>query len=107
METGTILFKTEKVTDRITRIYGIAGELMYLAEGDCKAALIDTGVGVGNLRELVRSLTKKDVYVLLSHGHVDHALGAGVFEQRMCGGNRWWGSINFRVACAAVEIDAG
>lgn len=81
METGTILFKTEKVTDRITRIYGIAGELMYLAEGDCKAALIDTGVGVGNLRELVRSLTKKDVYVLLSHGHVDHALGAGVFEQ--------------------------
>lgn len=81
METGTILFKTEKVTDRITRIYGIAKELMYLAEGDCKAALIDTGVGVGNLRELVRSLTKKDVYVLLSHGHVDHALGAGVFEQ--------------------------
>lgn len=32
-------FKTEKVSDRITRICGIAGELMYLAEGDREAAL--------------------------------------------------------------------
>lgn len=75
-----MLFKTEKVTDRITRIFGIAGELMYLAKGDREAALIDTGVGVGNLKELVHSLTEKKVFVLLSHGHVDHALGAGAFE---------------------------
>lgn len=76
-----MFFKTETVTDRITRISGIAGELMYLAEGDREAALIDTGVGVGNLKELVHSLTKKEVFVLLSHGHVDHALGARVFER--------------------------
>lgn len=76
-----MFFKTEKVTDRITRICGIAGELMYLAVGEREAVLIDTGVGIGDLKELVRSLTEKKVSVLLSHGHVDHALGAGVFER--------------------------
>lgn len=76
-----MLFQTKKVTDRITCITGIAGELMYLAEGDRGAALIDTGVGVGDLKGLVHSLTDKKVFVLLSHGHVDHALGAGVFER--------------------------
>lgn len=75
-----MLFQIEKVTNRITRIFGIAGELMYLVEGDKEAALIDTGVGIGNLKELVHFLTKKKVFVLLSHGHVDHACGAGVFD---------------------------
>ena len=76
----TIFFKTEKVSDRITRIFGFAGELMYLAEGNDEAVLIDTGVGLGNLKEFVGTLTDKKVSVLLTHGHVDHALGAGLFE---------------------------
>lgn len=76
----TPFFRAEKVSERITRIFGIAGELMYLVEGDKEAFLIDTGVGIGNLKEFVETLTQKRVTVLLSHGHVDHALGAGLFE---------------------------
>lgn len=78
---GTIFFKTEKVTDRITRIFGIAGELMYLVEGSKEAVLIDTGVGIGDLRDFVDTMTDKKLSVLLSHGHVDHALGAGTFDR--------------------------
>ncbi len=76
----TQLFKSERVSEKITRIRGIAGELMYLVEGTEEAFLIDTGVGIGNLKKFLKTLTDKKVTVLLSHGHVDHALGAGLFE---------------------------
>jgi glyoxylase-like metal-dependent hydrolase (beta-lactamase superfamily II) len=73
-------FKTEKTSARITRIYGFCTELMYLVEGDHQAALLDTGSGFGSLRAAVDKLTKKPVIALLTHGHVDHAMGAGEFE---------------------------
>ena len=53
---------------------------MYLIEGSNKAALIDTGTGVGNLSEYVKVLTDKTIIVILTHGHVDHASGAPNFE---------------------------
>ena len=75
-----VTYKTEKVSDRVTRIFGICTELMYLVEGEDKAALIDTGSGFGSLKQTVEKLTDKPVIVLLTHGHVDHAMGAGEFE---------------------------
>lgn len=74
-------FSTEKVTDRITRIKAPAEELMYLVEGDERAALLDTGTGVGNLRPLIEKLTDKPVIVLITHGHLDHAMGAAEFDE--------------------------
>ena len=74
-------FKTEKLTARVTRIYGFCGELMYLVEGKEKAALLDTGTGIGSLKACVQKLTDKPVMVLLTHGHVDHAMGAPEFEE--------------------------
>lgn len=74
-----VTFKTEKVTERITRIFAVCTELCYLVEGDEKAALIDTGSGFGSLREVVRQLTDKPLIVLLTHGHTDHAMGCGEF----------------------------
>ncbi|MCD8019443.1 MAG: MBL fold metallo-hydrolase [Clostridiales bacterium] len=74
-----ISFRTEKVTDRITRIYAVCGELCYLVEGDDRAALIDTGSGFGSLRHAVEQLTEKPLLVLLTHGHTDHAMGSGEF----------------------------
>lgn len=73
-------FKTEKVSERITRIYAFNTELMYLVEGSERAVLIDTGSGFGSLRECVDGLTDKPVSVLCTHGHTDHALGAAEFE---------------------------
>ncbi len=73
-------FTNEKISERVTRIFGITGEIMYLAEGDEKAVLIDTGVGVGRLDEYVKTLTDKPITVLLTHGHIDHAMGAPLFS---------------------------
>lgn len=74
-------FKSEKISKDITRIFGPTGELMYLAEGSKKAALIDTGTGVGKLSEYVKKLTDKPIIVILTHGHVDHASGAPNFDE--------------------------
>lgn len=75
-----LIFKTEKVTERITRIFAFNTELMYLVEGESSALLIDSGSGFGSLKSCVDSLTDKPLTVLCTHGHTDHALGSGEFE---------------------------
>ncbi len=54
---------------------------MFLIEGDEKTVLIDTGYGAGNIREYLGTLTDRDVTVLLTHSHGDHAGGAGLFSR--------------------------
>lgn len=73
-------FQIHPVSDRVIRITDIACTHMYLVKGDREAALLDTGVGYGRLDECVRSLTELPVKVFITHGHVDHAMGAGAFE---------------------------
>lgn len=75
-----VQFHAEKISEHATRIYGLAGEQMYLVEGTRRAALVDTGSGAGSLRQYVETLTDKPVIVLLTHGHVDHAMGAPEFD---------------------------
>ena len=72
-------YRAEKVNDRITAIRSLTGEIMYLLNGEEKALLIDTCVGAGNLRDFVEKLTDKPLTVLLTHGHIDHAMGAPEF----------------------------
>ncbi len=75
-----MFYQVEPLFPGLTRIWDVARTAMYLVEGKDKAVLIDTGVGVGDLKGLVDSLTDKPVTVLLTHGHVDHALGAIGFD---------------------------
>ena len=72
-------FKPEKVTDHITAIWTGCGEVLYFIEGKTRGLLMDTSLGVGHLKELVDSLTDKPYDVVLTHGHVDHSLGAPEF----------------------------
>lgn len=74
-------FTHEKVTDAITRIRDISGVCMYLVKGTEKCALIDTGVGFGDLYGYVMNLVEKEPIVIITHGHVDHAMGAKVFSE--------------------------
>lgn len=69
-----------KVNDSITAIRSACGEILYLIEGRNRALLVDTNLGVRGLRELVDALTGRDVTVLVTHGHIDHATGAPAFS---------------------------
>lgn len=53
----------------------------YLLAGEARALLIDTGMGFGNLRATVQSLTSLPVDVVLTHRHCDHAGGIGWFDE--------------------------
>src|SRR5215207_10158385 len=73
-------FAAERLTRRVVRISDRLGVLMYLVIGRERAVLIDSGFGVGDLRAFLGALTDRPLTVLLTHGHVDHAFGAGWFE---------------------------
>lgn len=73
-------FQSERISDSVWRIHGFSDEQMYLVEGSERAALIDTGVGVGDLKGYVEQLTQKEIIVILTHGHCDHGMGAGQFD---------------------------
>lgn len=83
LKEGSVMdfYTTERINESITLIRSCMGELLYLIEGKKRAALVDTCVGAGHLRSLVESLTDKPYFVLLTHGHVDHAPGAAEFNE--------------------------
>ena len=58
-------------------LYRIGNSMVFmdLIVGTHHALLFDTGYGFGDLKALVRSITDKPLYVVNSHGHVDHACG--------------------------------
>ena len=51
----------------------------FLVEGEERAALIDTGCGIGHLAERVRDLTDKPLIIIITHGHFDHDGGVKQF----------------------------
>lgn len=71
----------QTVADCIYALDEFGVDIMYLAEGRDRAMLVDTGAGLGRLKETVENLTDKPVFVVNTHGHVDHALGNYEFEE--------------------------
>ena len=59
------------------------GVHMDLIVGEEKALLFDTGHGFGDLHEAVRAVTDLPLYVVDSHGHLDHACGNCWFGQEV------------------------
>lgn len=76
-------YTVETLSDHMDAIRSRTGEIMYLIKGTQRALLIDTCLGIGQLRPLVESLTDLPLTVWITHGHVDHALGAPAFAD--CG----------------------
>ena len=74
------IFTLDAHTWRIEECDAVTSTYMYLLEGNKEAMLIDTGVGIIDVREVVRSLTLLPVSVLNTHGHFDHVGGNSLFD---------------------------
>lgn len=67
-------------------VYGIAEfghfekVISYLFIGNKKALLFDSGLGIGNIRNVISSLTKNEVILVNSHCHFDHIGGNTLFS---------------------------
>lgn len=77
-----IEYKMVDLGNGITELCGFDGECCkYVVEGSQRACLVDTGMGGGDLRAAVRSITDKPLVVVNTHGHIDHCIGNSQFEQ--------------------------
>ena len=54
---------------------------MDLIVGSHHALLWDTGYGYADLNEVIRAITPLPLYVVVSHGHLDHACGNWQFPE--------------------------
>ena len=61
--------------------YQFQEAISYLVLGSERAALVDSGNGIGNIRDVVDELTDLPVTVLLTHEHSDHFGGAHGFDE--------------------------
>lgn len=74
-------YEIEEIYSWLYRISEPANVHFYLVVGQEKALLFDTGHGIGNIPEVVKSITSKSVIVVLGHAHIDHANGAFQFTE--------------------------
>ena len=76
----------------------------YLLCGRERAALIDTGLGVADLRGVVERLTALPVTVLTTHAHWDHMGGHGAFSHAAVHeAEKGWLSGHFPLPLSAVR----
>jgi glyoxylase-like metal-dependent hydrolase (beta-lactamase superfamily II) len=83
LEIDDTWFDVYRIDDEIYAIYepGQFEEVIsFLIIGDDFALMFDTGLGIGNIRNVVDQLTDLDVVVLNSHTHYDHIGGNHLFD---------------------------
>src|SRR5438552_5005474 len=53
----------------------------FLVQGQQRAVLIDSGLGIGNIRRVAESLTDRELLVVNTHYHFDHVGGNHLFPE--------------------------
>ena len=76
-------YRTYDLGYGITEISEFGGPSVFLVEGTEAALLVDTGIGIGDLRSFVQSRTDKPLHVFLTHNHRDHVGNAPLFPSVM------------------------
>jgi glyoxylase-like metal-dependent hydrolase (beta-lactamase superfamily II) len=80
MMTHTEWFAVQRLREGVY----LVGEPMhvnsYLIVGSRRAVLLDTGMGIGDIRACVRDVTDRPVLVVNSHYHFDHVGGNHLFD---------------------------
>ncbi len=64
-----------------TKIIEDDGVRCFLLEGKDKAALIDTGMHIEDIRKLITSLTDKEIVLINTHADRDHINGNDLFDE--------------------------
>ena len=90
--TATTWHTTTRIAENLYRIsepfgaieprFGITTANMYLVLGQERAALIDSGTGVGDLRAEITRITSLPCTVLNTHYHWDHVGANSLFDER-------------------------
>ena len=71
-----------EISEGVRLIKGVDFECcIWLVEGREKALLVDTGLGLGDLRGEAEALTDKPLTVVNTHGHGDHSGGNYAFDR--------------------------
>lgn len=73
-------FTLQQVSKDVWAIDEFGIDIMYLVIGTKRALLIDTGIGIGNIRAVVETMTRLPYDVVNTHHHYDHAGGNGRFS---------------------------
>jgi hydroxyacylglutathione hydrolase len=76
----TQAFPCEEIAPNTYEIGEFDCASIFLLVGDEKTMVIDTGVGIGDLKGFIEKLTDKPLMVCYTHNHVDHVGGAGSFD---------------------------
>ena len=76
-------FTARQALAGVWHIRDAMGVCMTLLDGGERALLVDTGYGLEDVSAFVRTLTDRQISVLLTHHHYDHTLGARWFERAM------------------------
>jgi glyoxylase-like metal-dependent hydrolase (beta-lactamase superfamily II) len=79
--TNSAWFRTRQLDPHTWVIDDRGQDLIYLACGEERCLLIDTGWGVGDLPALVASLCPLPLTAVNTHGHPDHTFGNGQFAE--------------------------
>jgi glyoxylase-like metal-dependent hydrolase (beta-lactamase superfamily II) len=87
VETSQKWFEVYKLLDDTFAIYEpfqFEEAISYLVIAKDKAVVIDTGTGIGNLKQVVSELTRMPVSVVNTHGHWDHIGNNYQFKEIAC-----------------------
>ncbi len=81
MET-LVYYEAEQIAQKSWKITNTCKSFAfcYLIEGEKYALLIDSIIGVGNLKKFCETLTDKKIVVVNTHGHTDHIGGNFFFD---------------------------
>ncbi len=76
-------YQAEEVLPKVYRIGSGENVFEFLFVGEQRALLFDTGFGFGDLAGRVREITDLPLYIVNSHGHLDHVCGNFQFQEQI------------------------
>jgi glyoxylase-like metal-dependent hydrolase (beta-lactamase superfamily II) len=76
-------YQVEEILPKVYRIGSGENVFEFLFVGEQRALLFDTGYGFGDLAGRVRGITDLPLYIVNSHGHLDHVCGNFHFQEQI------------------------